>query len=146
MGAKLVSVSVIRREKMQFMYNFNRFVAFMPFFAQLKLWKQFTGKNAKSLMQFTYCELLPKSVPSHMFVLDTCIRFLLLTCLYPEIIIKSNYCCTLTLAIVRFIWCAKRWKCQTVSTNNKDLTIFSVKHDLYQLLLASYTQVVFLFS
>ena len=32
MGANTVSVSVIRREKLQFMYNFNRFVAFMPFF------------------------------------------------------------------------------------------------------------------
>ena len=31
MGANIVSVSVIRREKLQFMYNFNRFVAFMPF-------------------------------------------------------------------------------------------------------------------
>ena len=30
MGANIVSVSVIRREKLQFMYNFNRFVAFMP--------------------------------------------------------------------------------------------------------------------
>ena len=65
MGANIVGVSVIRLEKLQFMYNFSRFVAFMPRFAQLKLWKQFTGRNAKSLMQFTYCELLPKSVPSH---------------------------------------------------------------------------------
>ena len=65
MGANIVSVSVIRREKLQFMYNFNRFVAFIPLFAQRKLWKQFTGRNAKSLMQFTYCELLPKSVPSY---------------------------------------------------------------------------------
>ena len=34
-------------------------------FAQLTLWQQFTFRNAKSLiiMQFTYGELLPKSVP-----------------------------------------------------------------------------------
>ena len=32
MGANIVGVSVIRREKLQFMYNFNRFVAFMPLF------------------------------------------------------------------------------------------------------------------
>ena len=32
MGANIVSVSVILREKLQFMYNFNRFVAFVhPF-------------------------------------------------------------------------------------------------------------------
>ena len=38
MGVNIVSVSVILREKLQFMYNFNRFVAFMSlFFAQLKL-------------------------------------------------------------------------------------------------------------
>ena len=30
MGANIVILSVIRREKLQFMYNFNRFVAFMP--------------------------------------------------------------------------------------------------------------------
>ena len=30
MGANIVSVSVIRREKLQFMNNFNRLVAFMP--------------------------------------------------------------------------------------------------------------------
>ena len=30
MVANIVSVSVIRREKLQFMYNFNRFVASMP--------------------------------------------------------------------------------------------------------------------
>ena len=30
MGVNIVSGSVIRREKLQFMYNFNRFVAFMP--------------------------------------------------------------------------------------------------------------------
>ena len=30
MGTNIVSVSVIRREKLQFMYNFNRFVVFMP--------------------------------------------------------------------------------------------------------------------
>ena len=51
MGANIVSVSIIRREKLQFMYNLNRFVASSLFFAQLKLWKQFTGRNAKSLMQ-----------------------------------------------------------------------------------------------
>ena len=32
MGANIVSVSIIRRGKLQFMYNFNRFVAFMPLF------------------------------------------------------------------------------------------------------------------
>ena len=36
MGANIVSVSVIRREKLQFMYNFNRFVAFMPIFHTTK--------------------------------------------------------------------------------------------------------------
>ena len=30
MGANVVSVSVIRREKLQFMYKFNRSVAFKP--------------------------------------------------------------------------------------------------------------------
>ena len=30
MGANTVSGFVIRRGKLQFMYNFNRFVAFMP--------------------------------------------------------------------------------------------------------------------
>ena len=30
MGANIVTVSIIRREKLQFMYNFNRFVASMP--------------------------------------------------------------------------------------------------------------------
>ena len=48
-----------------------------------------------------------------------------------EIIIQSNSCCTLTAVIVRFILFGKRLKCQTVSTNNKDLTILRVKHDLY---------------
>ena len=38
MGANIVSVSVIRREKLQFMYNFNRFVAFMPFFFRTTNW------------------------------------------------------------------------------------------------------------
>ena len=66
-GANIVNISVIRREKLQFMYNFNRCVAFMPLFRTLKLWKQFTGRKVKSLMQFTYCELLPKSVPSYPF-------------------------------------------------------------------------------
>ena len=33
MGANIVSVSVILREKLQCMYNFNRFVAFMPLFS-----------------------------------------------------------------------------------------------------------------
>ena len=65
MGANNVRVSVILRDKLQFMYNFNRFAA--SFFTQLKLRKQFIGRNAKSLMQFTYCELLPKSVPSYSF-------------------------------------------------------------------------------
>ena len=32
MGANIVNVSVLLREKLQFMYNFNRFVAFMPLF------------------------------------------------------------------------------------------------------------------
>ena len=36
MGANIVSVSVIRREKLQFMYNFNRFVASMPLFRTTK--------------------------------------------------------------------------------------------------------------
>ena len=33
MGTNIVSVSVILREKLQFMYNFNRFVASMPLFS-----------------------------------------------------------------------------------------------------------------
>ena len=33
MGANIVSVSVLIREKLHFMYNFNRFVAFMPLFS-----------------------------------------------------------------------------------------------------------------
>ena len=33
MGANIVSVSVILREKLQFMYNFNMCVAFMPLFS-----------------------------------------------------------------------------------------------------------------
>ena len=38
--ANIISFSVILREKLQVMYNFNRFVAFMPLFcAQLKLVK-----------------------------------------------------------------------------------------------------------
>ena len=36
MGANIVSVFVIRREELQFMYNFNRFVAFMPLFRTTK--------------------------------------------------------------------------------------------------------------
>ena len=67
-------------------------------------------------------------------------------CLYPEIIIQSNSCCTLTLVIVRFILFGKRWKCQTLLTNNKDLKVFNVRPDLYKPLLASYIQVVLLFS
>ena len=101
------------------------------FFAQLKLWKQFTGRNAMSLMQFTYSELLPKSVPSYPFSFLINTYCFLFSCLYPEIVIQSSSCYTLTLVIVRFILFGKRWKCQTVSTNNKDLTIFSIKDDLY---------------
>ena len=33
MGANIVSVSIILREKLQFMYNFNIYVAFMPPFS-----------------------------------------------------------------------------------------------------------------
>ena len=33
MGTNIVSVSVILREELQFMYNFNRFVAFMRLFS-----------------------------------------------------------------------------------------------------------------
>ena len=36
MGANIVSGPVIRREKLQFMYSFNRFVAFMPLFRTTK--------------------------------------------------------------------------------------------------------------
>ena len=68
MGVNIVIVSVILREKLKFMYNFNRFVVFMPLvIAQLRFRKQFTGRNTKSLMQFTYCELLPKSIPFYPF-------------------------------------------------------------------------------
>ena len=49
MGANIVGVSVILREKLQFMYNFNILLLSCLFFAQLKLWKQFTGRNVKSL-------------------------------------------------------------------------------------------------
>ena len=38
MGANIVSVSVIR-EKLQFMYNVNRFVVFMPLFRTTKTWE-----------------------------------------------------------------------------------------------------------
>ena len=36
MGAYIVSVSVIRCEKLQFIYNFNRFVASMPLSRTIK--------------------------------------------------------------------------------------------------------------
>ena len=36
MGANIVSVSVICREKLQFMYNFNRLIAFWPPFCTTK--------------------------------------------------------------------------------------------------------------
>ena len=39
MGANIVSVSEILREKLQFMYNFNRFVALMPLFRITKTLK-----------------------------------------------------------------------------------------------------------
>ena len=38
MGANIVGVSVIR-EKLQFMYNFDKFVAFMPLFRTTKTWE-----------------------------------------------------------------------------------------------------------
>ena len=47
MGANIVSVSVIRREKLQFMYNFNRFVAFMPFFRTMKTLKPVHSQKCK---------------------------------------------------------------------------------------------------
>ena len=39
MGANIVSFFGILREKLQFMYNFNRFVAFMLFFRTTKTLK-----------------------------------------------------------------------------------------------------------
>ena len=98
MCANIVNVSVIFREKLQFMYNFNRFVPFMPLLLRTTILKAVQGRNAKSLMQFTYCELLPKLVLSYpIFVLDKYIMFLsflflflFFSCLYPEIIIQSK--------------------------------------------------------
>ena len=100
-------------------------------------------------MQFTELNCFQKSVLFYpFFVIDKYIMclFFFFSCLYPEIIIQSDSCRTLTLVIVRFILFGKRWKYQTISTNNKDLTIFSVKHDVRKPMLASYTQVVLLFS
>ena len=65
MGANIVSVSVILREKLQFMYNFNILLLSCLFFRTTKTLK--AGRNVKSLMEFAYCELLPKSVPSYPF-------------------------------------------------------------------------------
>ena len=98
MGANIV----IRREKLQFMNNFNRFVAFILFFTQLKF-----GSISQVEMQNRFFSSSQISSLLPILVLDTYIMFLLFSCLYPEIIIQSNYCCTLTLVIVRFIWFAK---------------------------------------
>ena len=95
MRANIVSVSVILREKVQFMYNFNRFVAFIPLFSHNKNFES----SSQVEMQNRLCSSHTVNCFQNQFPL-TYFRFRYIdlhnvsfsfSWLYPEIIIQSLY-------------------------------------------------------